>query len=259
MEVSLSDDGIRQTIGRCLQQFLGPTAEEAGQLIADQVRFLRWRALVKIVDRARRYTKENPRVTSSVPLKFLVPFVEQASLQDEDGQISEMWSKLLANARDSYDDRYVTFLGILNSLGPGEAVILKEMWRTVDSRDLFSVDTAANPIWHLENNTERSPSNVCSFTFSREVTVDDFLANGTIVFFFDEDNMPNMNELNFQGITEFIELQHLQALGLVWVYQGPVSTPRHRHYVLIGRLTTFGHDFVEACESDPTEQDDADE
>jgi hypothetical protein len=63
-----------------------------------------------------------------------------------------------------------------------------------------------------------------------------------------------MNELNFRQIPEFIDLQHLQALGLVSVLWGPVSTPQHRHYVIIERLSPFGYDFFKACECDGHDQ-----
>jgi Abortive infection alpha len=249
----MSEDGIRQAIGRCLQQFLGPTAEETGQLLADHVRYFRWRSLLKIVDRAEKHAKKNDLENRAIPLKFLVPFVEHASLQEEEGDLSEMWSKLLANAKDHYHDRYVSFLHILNALGAGEAAMLREMWRTAEPMEVFSAWRSDPPVQHLENNILESNSDIYGFSFNREVGPDDFLTDGSIVFFFHEDNVANMNAMDFRGMQELNDLTHLQSLGLVSFIRGSVRTPTHRHYVILGRITPFGFEFVEACEGDPDE------
>jgi Abortive infection alpha len=250
----MSDDGIRQALGRCLQQFLGPTAEETGQLIADHVRYFRWRSLLKIVERAEKHAKKNNLDNHAIPLKFLVPFVEQASLQDEDANLSEMWSKLLANARDHYRDRYVTFLQILNALGADEAEMLREMWRTAKPLEVFSAWRSDPPVQHLQNNILESDSDIYGFSFNREVAADDFLTDGAVVFFFHEDNVANMNAMDFRGMEALSDLTHLQSLGLVSFIRGSVRTPTHRHYVIVGRITPFGFEFVEACEVDPDER-----
>ncbi len=245
MEAALGDDGIRQAIGRVLEQFLGPAAHESGQAIADQLHFFRWRAAMKIIERAKRYAEEKGLSASDVPLRFLVPFLEQASLQEEDSQLSEMWSALLANARDEYKDRYVSFLSILSALSPAEAAALRDMWRSADPRDVFSAWTADAPMQHLEPYFEASTSGGHILRFQCEVTARDFMTDGAVVYFFDEDDVPNMNELNFRNMDEFTDLIHLQSLGLVSVLW---STPKHRHFVVVGRISPFGYDFLETCE-----------
>jgi hypothetical protein len=245
----MSEDGIRQALGRALTDFLGPAAQEGGQVIADQVRFLRWRVGVRIVERAQRIAEEKRLSSGRIPLKFLVPFLEQASLQEEEGDLSEMWSHLLAKARDSYSDRHVTFLGILNALSPAEAEVLKHMWRTADAQKLFSAWTVHTPMDHLERYMASSPlRGGALLRFDHEVTAHDFEVDSAVVYFFHEDNVPNMNELSFRGASEISDLIHLQALGLVSVLWNAVSTPKHRHFVVVARLTPFGYDFLEACE-----------
>jgi Abortive infection alpha len=247
----MSDDSIRQALGRALADFLGPAAREGGQAIADQVRFLRWRVGLRIVERAQRIADEKRLASGHVPLKFLVSFLEQASLQEEEGDLSEMWSHLLAKARESYSHRHVTFLGILNALSPAEAEVLKHMWRTADPQELFSAWTVHTPMDHLERHMESSSlRGGVLLHFDHEVTAHDFAVDSAVVYFFHEDDVPNMNELNFRGAIEISDLIHLQALGLVSVLWDAVSTPKHRHFVVIARLTPFGYDFLEACEGD---------
>ena len=128
-----------------MEQFLGPAAGETGQLIADQVRYLRWRVALTIVQRAEKIAREKNLSKRSVPIKFLVPFFEKASLQDEEGKLSEMWSALLAKARDDYKDRYVSYVDILNVLSPIEASMLSAMWSSADL-EIFSAWSMGAPM-----------------------------------------------------------------------------------------------------------------
>lgn len=243
----MADDGIRKALGRALEQFLGPAANDSGQLIADQIRYLRWRIALNIVERAERISTKKNLSKNNVPIKFIVPFLEKASLQDDDGHLSEMWSALLAKARDDYKDRYVSYVDILNTLSPTEAAILSTMWSSADE-EIFSAWSMGAPMAHLEPYLNYSPVAGASLNFDREVLAQDFTTKGSIVYFFHEDDVPNMNELNFRDMTVFVDLSHLQSLGLISILWAAVSTPKHRHFVAIACLTPMGYDFLDACE-----------
>jgi len=128
--------------------------------------------------------------------------------------------------------------------------MLREMYRTAKPAEVFSAWRSDPPTQHLENSVIESNSNIYSFGFDREVGPDDFLTDGSIVFFFHEDSVANMNALDFHGMRDLSDLAHLQSLGLVSFIRGAVRTPTHRHYVILGRITLFGFEFVEACEED---------
>jgi abortive infection alpha-like protein len=243
----MSDDSIRKALGSALEQFLGPGANETGQLIADQIRYLRWRIALRVVERAEKIAKARNLSKGSVPIKFLVPFFEKASLQDDEEPLSEMWSALLAKARDSYQDRYVSYVDILNALSPTEAAILSTMWSSADE-EVFSAWNLGAPMAHLQAHLDYSPMQGSSLTFGREVTAQDFATEGSLVFFFHEDDVANMNELNFRDMSEFIDLSHLQSLGLISILWSAVRTPTHRHFVAIACLSPLGYDFLDACE-----------
>jgi hypothetical protein len=243
----MTDDGIRKALGRALEQFLGPAAGEMGQLIADQVRYMRWRAALKIIERAEKISSEQNLSKREVPIRFLVPFLEKASLQDED-QLSEMWSGLLAKARDEYKDRFIGYIDILNTLSPGEVQVLNAMWDGVDE-EIFSAWEIGAPMAHLDRHLDFSSTRGSVLTFDREVSAQDFATNGSIVYFFHEDDVPNMNALNFRDMSEFIDLSHLQSLGLASVLWSSVKTPKHRHFVAVARLSPLGYDFVDSCQA----------
>lgn len=80
-----------------LNRLLGPTVDETGQLLADKVRYRRFRNQVRIVEGARRLVEDAGLVPAPVSLQTLVPLVDKASLE-EDPTVQEMWSTLLANA-----------------------------------------------------------------------------------------------------------------------------------------------------------------
>ena len=89
-----------------------------------------------------------------------------------------------------------------------------------------------------------------SLSFDREVSADDFTTDGSVVYFFHEDNVPNMNALNFRDMPDFIDLSHLQSHGLTSVLWASVRTPKHRHFVAVARLTPLGFDFLDACQGE---------
>ena len=209
--------------------------------------FRSWRAALNIVERAEKIAATKNLSKRSVPLKFLIPFFEKASLQDDAERLSNMWSTLLARARDDYKDRYVTYIDILNGLSPHEASILSAMWTSADE-EIFSAWNLGAPMAHLQYHLEHSAALGSSLTFDREVTVDDFTTEGSIVYFFHEDDVANMNALNFRDMSEFIDLSHLESLGLVSALWAAVKTPKHRHFVAIASLSPLGYDFLEACQ-----------
>jgi Abortive infection alpha len=249
----MAENEPRQSLGRALGELLGPAAGELGQLLADQVRFARWRAALAIVERAKKVSEEKELPRKAVPIRFLVPFLEKASLQDVDSDLAEMWSALLAKAQGQYEERYIGYIDILNKLSSSEAHILNTMWASA-GRDIFSAWSMGAPMEHLVGHQlDHSPILGSSFSFDREVSANDFATDGSIVYFFHEDDVPNMNELNFRDMHDFIDLSHLQSQGLIAVLWASVRTPMHRHFVAIARLSPLGYDFVDACQANDDE------
>ena len=92
--------------------------EEISGLITDNLRFVRWKRLVKMSDEVNQIHKDKGiNSTRSVPPKIALPIFENSSLED-DPSIQSLWSHLLANAMDpefSDDIRY-GFIDIIKSL-----------------------------------------------------------------------------------------------------------------------------------------------
>lgn len=61
------------------------------------------------------------------PNKFLYPFIAQASLEEPDSPLIDIWAKLLASATDHYDPRYIHCVSVVSSLSARQAAIFTEI------------------------------------------------------------------------------------------------------------------------------------
>jgi hypothetical protein len=108
-----------------LATIFGPAAGEFGQYLADKVRFHRYRSLEKILAKAVGPGGRPPKIP---PFKFLVPFFEQASLEeDDDDVIIDIWAKLLADAAREFSSRHMIFLRLVKEITSQEAQLLNDL------------------------------------------------------------------------------------------------------------------------------------
>jgi abortive infection alpha-like protein len=95
---------------------------------ADHIRFKRWKAQVKRLEKAQKHAEKAGIDPQAVPRKVLVPLLESGSLEDDEGMV-EKWAALLANAAGSADAIPPGFPEILKELSPIEAAILDDIYR----------------------------------------------------------------------------------------------------------------------------------
>ena len=74
-------------------------------------------ALAEIALRARQRLSKELGTLSPVPIKFMVPFLEQASLE-EDSTLVDLWANLLTSAAEEFDPHYIHSIGIISRLSP---------------------------------------------------------------------------------------------------------------------------------------------
>ena len=132
MSVQLGASGeAAKGISKAFATVFGPAAREFGEYLGDKVKYHRHRALIKILEKAseEKYFPE-PNQREMPPLKFLVPFGENASLEEEDDELMiELWARLLAGSTNNYSSRHVIFMRILKEITSSEARFLDEMCR----------------------------------------------------------------------------------------------------------------------------------
>ena len=90
-----------------------PFSERRG-LRADQIRLQREDVLIEIAKKARQRLELEQQPITPLPPKFLIPFMEKASLEDQNSEVCEMWANLLASAAQKYDAKMLAFIDILS-------------------------------------------------------------------------------------------------------------------------------------------------
>ena len=118
------DAGVQVT--KELREFLltlvGPVGKEMGEIMADKVRFLRFKNSLRTFERAKQLLAEHEIEPHQVNIKILIPVLEGASLEEDDNLV-EKWAGLLASA-SANEPFHPSFPQLLNELSPLDAQIL---------------------------------------------------------------------------------------------------------------------------------------
>jgi hypothetical protein len=129
-----------------LTDLIRPFSEKRG-LRADQIRLQREDVLIEIARKAMaRLAIENAE-PKPLPNKFLVPFLEAASLEDlRDVNLTEMWANLLANASTNSESTNPAFINILKEITSEEALLFEYIFTHYESKGKEN-----RSHWHFED------------------------------------------------------------------------------------------------------------
>jgi hypothetical protein len=78
-------------------RLFGPAIDELGGILADPIKIYRFKRSVRLLEKVKRVCDENGFEPKAVPLKTLLPILENASLEDDE-DLHDRWANLLANA-----------------------------------------------------------------------------------------------------------------------------------------------------------------
>src|ERR1700704_5325898 len=98
ISVHIPDDVVRSA-NEFLQRIIGPVAQ-AADLLSDKLRFVRFRSAIKTLEKDRALVEERKVELKELPAKFLVPFLETCSIEDESSELIDRWAALLASAAE---------------------------------------------------------------------------------------------------------------------------------------------------------------
>ncbi|MGV2136936.1 hypothetical protein ACQZ45_03060 [Agrobacterium sp. 16-2014-1-2a] len=127
------EDKVALEIGKAITTTLGTPLSELSQLIADKVRYLRWKSAIKTLERAREIAAKRGGTLSCPPLKFFLPFMEGCSLEPdhtEDGGSTDLtneWANLLSSAAEELKSDHLIFTRILREITVREAKLLNRI------------------------------------------------------------------------------------------------------------------------------------
>lgn len=107
-----------------IRRILGPAATELGEMLADRVKQYRSNNIRRVIEKTGNQIQEQDVL--ELPLRFSIPLLEKASLEDDE-MLSNMWSNLLADAAKEIDDQHYLISKILADLTPNAALLLESL------------------------------------------------------------------------------------------------------------------------------------
>jgi len=123
-----------QKAGGFFARVLKVPIEEGAGIIADKLRFVRWKRLIHMADEVNAILEaKGVRETRSVPPKLALPIMEEATLE-EDESLRSLWNHLLANAMnpDFNDELRYGFIDMIKNITAIEARLLHGLYVTLE-------------------------------------------------------------------------------------------------------------------------------
>ncbi len=150
-----------------VDKIISPSAEELGLLIKDRVSLWRFNNQIKILNKAKAQCEKNNISIKSISPKLLCPYLENASLEDDDN-LQDKWANLLVNMVDSQQNiQNHVFPYILSQLSKDEFVFLEAILQQKKQRiirlkeDLkIFIDTKDSKIKDMKQEVDRLSSEV---------------------------------------------------------------------------------------------------
>lgn len=129
---SLENEAIKVAAKQAVEYMNQITKSPIGQLgeiFGDNVRIWRYKRAIKHLLDVKAYHKKVGIQVKQIPLKVLLPLLENASLE-EDENLQEKWTALLANAIDFENnlELHNIFVELLRQLSPVEVKVLDYMF-----------------------------------------------------------------------------------------------------------------------------------
>lgn len=119
---------------------VGPAGEEAGMLLQDKIKYLRFKNILRTFEKAEKLLREKGITPQPVGLPVLVPVMEGSSLS-EDENLVEKWAGLLASAAAG-NSVHSSYPKILEQLTPIEARLLDSAYSSQNENSYYSVGRA---------------------------------------------------------------------------------------------------------------------
>lgn len=149
MEDELVKKGA-EVLSKPTQEFLekvsGSPGLELGELIADKIRFRRYKAALKLSEKARELAQEKGIDPKEVPLRTLLPILEGGS-NEEEPEMADRWARLLTEAAQNPHSVPPGYPAILAELSPTDAQVLDRIYR--GASEAITANTESN--WTVVN------------------------------------------------------------------------------------------------------------
>lgn len=113
--------------GGVFARYLDGPLEQASGIVTDELKFRRWKRIVRMGERSEQFLKERglDGPTRQIPLSFAIPLLQAGTLEEDDS-LQDLWAALLANSADvSLDiEPRTAFISILKSFSSLDARVM---------------------------------------------------------------------------------------------------------------------------------------
>lgn len=127
----------RDFAGFCAK-LTGLTDDSIIGLINDKIQFFRYSRQLRV---AEQYNEKSTGQTyAPLPPKFLIPIIENASLEEDDN-LQDLWINLLVNwtNKEKIESRKMTYVDILKNLSSCDMYILNDIYKEVQNNNSTQV------------------------------------------------------------------------------------------------------------------------
>jgi DNA integrity scanning protein DisA with diadenylate cyclase activity len=112
-----------------LGKIISPSVEQVGLLVADNIKVWRFKNQIRLLNNVEKYVSKKGINSKTVPIKILLPLLENSSLE-ENNDIISLWENLLINYVDANKNFTSTvYPKILSELSSNEARLLRELYK----------------------------------------------------------------------------------------------------------------------------------
>lgn len=122
---------LSEKFGTFITRYVDASLTAAFGIFEDKLKYMRWERQIRLMQRANDFLVNEGlnQPTRAIPLKFAVPLLEAASLEDDD-YLQDLWAKLIVNSAIETSGVVInrTFIDILERLSPIEAKILNVVY-----------------------------------------------------------------------------------------------------------------------------------
>ena len=202
LELEASQEEVKSFFDSIIPNFV----RDAGGIISDNVRFWRWQNQVNIVKKVKEKIEESGLSKKQIPLKVLVPILENSSLEEDDN-LQEKWANMLANAISGKKTINPNFVSILSELSPLEVSLLDQ------------IHNEANQVKEYEErkNLQFGRENICKLLNIDIPTADLVIENLTRLGLFQSPSGSGIQVGKYKFALRTTEIFELTSLGFEFI------------------------------------------
>jgi hypothetical protein len=256
VEISVGQSGIKvgahgsgaSRLAHALADLLSPLTEGAG-VLGDSLRLRRVQSAIRSLQAAHAAAEASGLPLKPVAPKFLVQWLEHASLEDEQNEeLTELWGKLLAAASANPINAKNSYLDFLNKIGKEEASLLQYLAHDTNpdfSREFYRLTQNRNLCEKVAEIAREREIEIGSQKFMELAEGVALQLNCILLYVNRPDTLSRPTEF-FEDHEKSVSILEREGAVKVCIDGSPLIELEFDLCWM--QLTKFGFDFVYACE-----------